>query len=186
MVFDYARQIQQVAHRTSVRAAGTGGAQLFVATGNGRGEYQLYEALDNVAGPTPPGPNPVSSCKVDGQWAAVPGFTFAASNLTRYVDGLNLNTLGVNVDANVTSELSITPPASPDAPATTAALAICVTGNGTTYAAGGADVADAIKNMVLAAPFRGVAQITLRRGGGVGLTRSVVLAGAAAPRVYSR
>lgn len=187
MVFDYARQTQQIAHRTRVRAAGTGGAHLFVAfAGAGRGVFQLFEGLDNVPGPTPPGPNPVSGCKAVNQWALVPNFTFAPNNTVRFVEGLNLDTAGVNVDANVVSTFRITPVATPNTLATTAALAVCITGNGTTYAAGGTDVADAIKNMMLASPFNGVADITISRGGGVGLRRSIVIAGAASPRVFSR
>jgi prepilin-type N-terminal cleavage/methylation domain-containing protein len=187
MVFDYARQAQQLVHRGRVRAAGTGGAHLFVASaGAGRGVFQLFQALDGVAGPTPPGPNPVSSCKTVGQWTAVPGYTGAPSNVLRLIDGLDLDTAGVNVDANVVSVFRITPPTAPDAPATTGALAICVTGNGTTYAGGGATVQDALDKMLVASPFNGVADITISRGGGVGLVRSIVIAGAASPRVLSR
>jgi hypothetical protein len=187
MVFDYARQTQQLVHRARVRAAGTGGAHLFVAFGGaGRGVFQLFEGLDNIAGPTPPGPNPVSGCKAAGQWAQVPGFTFVPSNLLRFVEGVNLDTLGVNVDANVVSAFRITPANAPNAPATTAAIAICVTGNGTTYAAGGSDLLTAINNMMLAPPFNGVAELTISRGGGIGLVRTIVIAGAASPRVISR
>lgn len=188
MVFDYARQTQQLAHRTRVRAAGTGGAQLFVAgPGAGRGVFRLFEALDNVLGPTPPGPNPVSSCKTAGQWAPVPAYVIGSiSNVARFVDGLNLDTLGVNVDANVVSTFRITPPTAPNAPAATGAIAICVTGNGTTYASGGADINDAINRMLIAPPFSGIAEIRISRGGGVGLVRTIVIAGSAAPRVFSQ
>jgi prepilin-type N-terminal cleavage/methylation domain-containing protein len=186
MVFDYARQTQQLVHRGRVRAAGTGGAHLFVAAhGAGRGVFQLFEALDGIAGPTPPGPNPVSSCKTAGQWAGVPTYT-VATNALRLIDGVDLDTAGVNVDANVVSTLRITPPTAPDVPAAALAIAVCVTGNGTIYAAGGTGVQDAIDKMVVAPPFSGVADITITRGGGIGLVRSVVIAGAAAPRVLSR
>jgi prepilin-type N-terminal cleavage/methylation domain-containing protein len=187
LVFDYARQTQQLVHRARVRAAGSGGAHLFIATsGAGRGVFRVFAALDNVAGPTPPGPNPASSCKTAGQWADVPAWAGAASNLIRFVDGVNLDTVGVNVDANVVSAFRITAPTTPDAPAATAALAICVTGNGTTYAAGGSSAANAIANMMTAGPFNGVADVTITRGGGIGLVRSVMITGSASPRVLSR
>ncbi len=190
LVFDYARQAQQMVHRTRVRAAGTGGAHLFVASlGAGRGVFRLFEGLDNVAGPAPAGPNPVSSCKTVGQWAPVPAFVpGVVSNLARVVDGLDLDTLGVNVDADVVSSFLITPATAPDALAMTTALAICVTGNGTTYASGGTSVTDAIAKMMIAPPFNGIAEIDIQRGGavGVGLRRRILLAGAAAPRVTSR
>ena len=186
MVFDYARQTQQLVHRGRVLAAGTGGAHLFVAyAGAGRGVFRLFQGLDNVAGPTPPGPNPVSSCKGVGQWVPVPGFP-VASNLIRLVDGVNLDTLGVNVDANVVANFRITPTTSSTALAVTNAIAICVTGNGTTYAAGGSDLLNAINNMMVAPPFTGIAEIDITRGGGIGLTRRILIAGSASPRVLSQ
>lgn len=188
MVFDYARQGQQLAHRTRVRAAGTGGAQLFVTgPGAGRGVFRLFEGLDNVPGPVPPGPNPVSSCKGVGQWAQVPAWTpTSTSNLIRFVDNVTLDTLGVNVDANVVATYRISEPTAPTTLSTVGALAICITGNGTTYAAGGSDMLDAINKMMLASPFTGVAEINITRGGGIGLVRSIVIAGSASPRVMSR
>lgn len=188
MVFDFARQGQQLAHRARVRAAGTGGAHLFVAApGAGRGVFRLFEGLDNIAGPTPPGPNPISGCKAAGQWAQVPTWVpNLPSNLIRIVDGVDLDTAGVNVDANVRATYRITAPTDPTTVATTGAIAICITGNGTTYAAGGTDVADAINKMQLASPFTGIAEINISRGGGIGLLRSIVIAGSASPRVLSR
>lgn len=186
MVFDYARQTQQLVHRGRVLSAGTGGAHLFVASGGaGRGVFRLFQGLDNVPGPTPPGPNPVSSCKGVGQWTPVPTFP-AASNLVRFVDGLNLDTLGVNVDANVVANFRITPLNNATALANTGAIAICVTGNGTTYAAGGTDMTAAINNMMVAPPFTGIAEIAITRGGGIGLTRRILIAGSSSPRVLSQ
>jgi hypothetical protein len=174
-------------HRAHARAAETGGAHHIVAgPRDGRGGFLIYEALDNIAGPTPPGPNPASSCKTGGQWAQVPGYTGTPSNLVRFVEALNLDTLGVNVDANVVAAFRVTAPTTPDTLASTGALAICVTGNGTTYAAGGTDIQDAINNMMLASPFTGVAEIDISRSGGIGLVRSVMVAGGASPRVISR
>jgi hypothetical protein len=39
---------------------------------------------------------------------------------------------------------------------------------------------------MLAPPFNGVAELTISRGGGIGLVRTIVIAGAASPRVISR
>lgn len=188
MVFDYARQTQQLVHRGRVLAAGTGGAHLFVGSvGAGRGVFRVFQGLDNIAGPTPPGPNPVSSCKTPGQWAPVLTFPGTpTSNLARFVEGLSLDTLGVNVDANVVATFAITPATDPVNLAPANAIAICVTGNGTTYAAGGNDVSAAINNMMTAPPFTGVAAITITRGGGIGLVRRVLIAGSASPRVLSQ
>jgi prepilin-type N-terminal cleavage/methylation domain-containing protein len=193
MAFDYARQIQQTIARARTRAAGRGGAHLIVAGPSGvRGKVLLWEALDNVAGPVPPGPNPVSSCKTLGQWAGVatyvPGTT-APTALNRVIEGIDLNSLGVNVDADIRASFSMSDPAAPATLTPATAIAMCVTPNGTVYAASGGDIDSAITAMQGTSPFTGVIQISVTRnsaGAPVGLKRNVMVAGAAAPRIQSR
>jgi prepilin-type N-terminal cleavage/methylation domain-containing protein len=193
MAFDYARQIQQMIARARTRAAGRGGAHLIVAGPSGlRGKVQLWEALDNVPGPVPPGPNPATNCKTAGQWVGVmsyvPGVT-APTSLNRIVDGIELDTLGVNVDADIRATFRMSDVADPNALTATPALAICVTANGTVYAAEGSDIDNAILNMQGRSPFTGVAELKVTRnraGTAVGLSRNVLVAGAGAPRIYSR
>lgn len=193
LAFDYARQIQQMIARARTRAAGRGGAHLIVAGPSGlRGKVQLWEALDNVAGPIPPGPNPATNCKAAGQWAGIstyqPGIT-AASNLNRIVEGIDLDVLGVNVDADIRAVFRLSDVNNPNTLTTTPALAICVTANGTVYAAEGADIDTAITNMQGRAPFTGVAALRVARtkaGTPIGLSRNVLVAGGSAPRIYSQ
>lgn len=192
LAFNYARQIQQLIQRGRARAAGTGGAHLVVAdAGAGRGRVWLFEALDGVSPAAGPpvvlGPNPTSSCKGPTQWAGVPGFT--SNTFARLVEAVDLNSAGVNVDADIRSTFRITAVGNPEvlgAGQATGALAICVTGNGTTYAAGAATMGAAITAMQGRTSFTGVAQVIVTRGGGVGLTRNVLLSGAGAPRIFSR
>jgi prepilin-type N-terminal cleavage/methylation domain-containing protein len=193
LAFDYARQIQQMIARARTRAAGRGGAHLIVAGPAGtRGKVQLWEALDNVPGPIPPGPNPATNCKAAGQWAGIstyqPGIT-AASNRNRIIEGINLDVAGVNVDADIQAKFRVSDVANPNSLTLTPAVAICVTANGTVYAAEGADIDDAILNMQGRSPFTGVAELRVTRnkgGAAVGLTRNVLVAGGGAPRIYSR
>ncbi len=191
MAFDYARQIQQMTQRARARASGRGAAQLIVAgPSGGRGRVQMWEALDNTT-PASGGPNPISSCKAANQWATVqayvPGVS-AVGNTTRIIDGLDLNTAGVNVDADIKADFSFGTTAAFPLPAAVA-LAICVTPNGTTFASDGTDINDAIAKMQANPPFTGAADIRITRnraGAPVGLARHVLITGSAAARIQSR
>jgi len=190
MAFDYARQIQQMTNRARTRAAARGGAHLILLSPSGiRGRVFLFESLDGTAAPL--GPNPSSSCRT-ANWVAAPGFDPAVpvpDPNSAFVEGLDLNSNGVNVDADIRAAFLITDPASPLVLVPTTTLAICITPNGTVFAAEGATMAAAIANMQQRAPFTGIAEvrITRNRGGGpVGLSRDVTLAGAAPARIHSR
>jgi prepilin-type N-terminal cleavage/methylation domain-containing protein len=193
MAFDYARQIQQIAQRARVRAGARGAAHLVTAGPSGtRGRVFMWEALDNTTAVNG-GPNPVSSCKGVGQWA--PAQTYAggavvASNVARYVAGLDLDTAGLNVDADITATFYIAPDPSFAVPtAAVPALAICYTPSGTAYVASGPDVATAVTNMQTLPAFTGVADIQVNRhsaGTVVGLTRHVLVPGAGVARILSK
>ena len=161
MAFDYARQIQQMTNRARTRAAARGGAHLILVSPSGiRGRVFLFEALDGTAAPL--GPNPSSSCRTVNQWAAAPVFDPAvpvANPNSAFVEGLDLDSNGVNVDADIRAAFLITDPADPTVLVPTAAMAICITPNGTVFAAEGANMAAAIANMQQRAPFTGIAEI---------------------------
>lgn len=198
MAFDYARQIQQIAQRGRVRAGARGAAHLVIAGPSGtgpsgsRGRVTMWEALDNTPAASG-GPNPVSSCKGVGQWAPAGAFSgggVPASDLTHYVAGLELDSLGVNVDADITASFYIAADPSVAIPTVAVpALAICYTPSGTAFAASGPDTATAITNMQLASPFTGVADIAINRHSGgtvVGLTRHILIPGAGVARILSK
>ena len=191
LAFDYARRIEQLIHRARPRAASRGAAHLVLATpGGGRGQIFLFEALDNT--PPPAGPNPVSSCKTADQWVDAlnfqPGIT--VSNKVRLVEAVELNVAaGINVDADIKALFSI----AGGAPGSTTAIAMCVTPSGTTYVGAGSTAVDAITSntgMVKAViPFASFFEVAVSRNRGaatVGLTRRVVVAGTAAPRIRSQ
>jgi prepilin-type N-terminal cleavage/methylation domain-containing protein len=191
MAFDYARQIQQMASRARARAPARGGAHLFIGGPSGvRGRVWLFEALDNTAAPT--GPNPSSSCRTAGQWAPVVAYNPnapAASGLAAIVEGLELDSPGANVDADIRALFFISAPADPTTLASTPAFALCVTPSGTAFGAGGADMATAIVNMQSAPPFTGVLEIRITRndaGLPVGISRNVTIAGSSAARIHSK
>jgi len=113
--FDYARQYQQILVQGRSRAAGTGSAHLAILTGGtgGRGVIRLYSALDGAAPPS--GPNPVASCRGLGQWTtaipelagAFPTNALMADNRSRFIDHVDLNLGGINVDMDVRTTLVI-------------------------------------------------------------------------------
>ncbi len=195
--FDYARQYQQILVQGRSRAAGTGSAHLAILTGGtgGRGVIRLYSALDGSAPPS--GPNPVASCKVDPtQWnTAIPELAGAyaknalmADNRSRFIDHVDLNLGGINVDMDVRTTLVIGNGPVGSAMLGTPAIAICITPAGVTYVGSGANAAAAVAAMRGATPFNGIAEAQIRRnkgGAGVGLRRRVVIAGGGAPRLRS-
>ncbi|GAC1555880.1 MAG: hypothetical protein NVS3B10_16580 [Polyangiales bacterium] len=198
MAFDYARRIQQMAQRARARAAARGAAQLVLAGPSGtRGRVTMWEALDGTTAATG-GPNPVSSCRgtvaVPLQWApaaAYAGNTPPAPSVTQYVTGLDLNSAGANVDADITASFFIASNTTVAIPTSAVnALAICYTPSGTAFAASGTDTTAAIAAMQIAAPFTGVADIQINRHDTpnvpVGLTRHVLIAGSAPARILSQ
>lgn len=190
--FDYARQIQQLTSRARTRAAGRGAAHLVIASPSGaRGKVQLWEALDGTAAPL--GPNPVSSCKGAGQWAPVPAYVSSnpLGNVARPVQGVDLDTAGVNVDADIKAQFYISDVANPQdlTPVKRNAFAICVTPSGNVFAAEGSDASAAITNMQAQPPFTGIAEVRITRNTGgtaVGISRNVTIAGSAAARIQSK
>jgi type II secretory pathway pseudopilin PulG len=184
MAFDYARRVEQMIGRARSRSAGRGAAHLFIAAPSGasRGRFLLFEALDGTAGPT--GPNPVSSCKGAGQWAAVTNAWAAGtvSNTANIIEGLDLNSTGANVSMDLRTAFSVNGTGA-------TAVAICVTPGGSTFVGQGADIVSAITSMqTQTVPFSSFLQITITRNVGgtpIGLTRNVIMAGGAAPRIRS-
>jgi prepilin-type N-terminal cleavage/methylation domain-containing protein len=183
LAFDFARRIEQLEDRARTRAAGRGGAHLFVAAPSGasRGKFLLFEALDNVVAA---GPNPVATCKALNEWDDV--LTFApgtVSNKARIVDGLDLDSQGINVNADIQTAFTLDGVSRP-------AIVMCITPGGTTYVGSGGTVGAAITNMqAQTIPFGGVIDITLTRnraGSPVGLQRHVLVAGTAASRIRSQ
>lgn len=199
MAFDYARQIQQIAQRARVRAGARGAAHLVLAGASGsgpsgsRGRVTMWEALDSTTAASG-GPNPVSSCKGVGQWAPAAGYSGGAitpSNVSHYVAGLELDTTGVNVDADITATFFLSTDTTLPIPTTgVPALAICYAPSGSAFGAGGSDVATAITNMQQQSLFTGVADIAINRHGAanvaIGLTRNVLIPGSAPARILSK
>ncbi len=180
--FDYARQAQLLIARARARAAGTGGAHLVVTDGKTgvRGRVLLFEARDGTA--PPGGPNYTSSCKRAGQWDQVDAFApGVVGNIARIVDGFDLNGTGIVVDADIRALPYV------DNAAYGAAV-LCVTPGGQTFAGRGADLAGAIGDMIASTAFTGVYEVRVMRhvgGAQIGLTRRVIAAGMAAPRIRS-
>ena len=184
MAFDFARRIEQLEHRARARAAGRGAAQLFVAdpTPGIRGQFLLFEALDNIL--VPNGPNPVSTCKGLNEWNDVNTWTPGTiSNSARIIDGINMNeTAGVVVNADIRTQFFVND-------AAVGAIAMCITPGGTTYVGSGGSRAAAIANMQASVlPFNSFMEIRVTRnklGVPRGLARKVLVAGSAAPRIKS-
>jgi prepilin-type N-terminal cleavage/methylation domain-containing protein len=181
LAFDSARRVEQLLHRARTRAAGRGAAHLFVAEPSGvRGRFTLFEALDGTTGA---GPNPVSTCKAAGEWTAVLAFTpGTVDNTARIIDGFDLNSAGVNTNMDLRSNYFVNAVAAP-------AVVMCVTPGGTTFVGQGATVGAAIIDMqAQTMPFNTYLEVAITRNAGgspVGLTRRVLAAGIAAPRIKS-
>jgi prepilin-type N-terminal cleavage/methylation domain-containing protein len=181
--FDYARQIQQLVHRARVRAQGTGGAHLvtYEQGSDMRGRVLLFEARDGS--PPPSGPNYASSCKLAAQWDEVASFVpgVVTGTRARIVEGVDLNTEGINVDADIRAVARL-------AGAATPAAAMCITPGGVTYVAAGGSVTDAILEMQRQTPFTELLEVRVSRFDGglpIGLTRRVLAVGSASPRMRS-
>ncbi|HVH46371.1 MAG TPA: prepilin-type N-terminal cleavage/methylation domain-containing protein, partial [Labilithrix sp.] len=148
LAFDYSRQFQQILVQGRSRAAGTGAAHLALfGPGAGsppRGYVRLYAALDGLPA-TGPGPNPVSSCKLDPvQWDQAqtdpPNLT---GNKALFIDFAEINPGGVNKDMDVRATFWLGS-GSVTTTANVAFLAICITPSGVTYVGDGATANDAI------------------------------------------
>ncbi len=184
LAFDFARRTEQMIHRGRTRAAGRGAAHLFIAAQSGtpsRGKFFLFEALDGTAAPA--GPNPISSCKIAGEWTDAGTFAPGTiSDRARIVDGFD-NALAAT-SSDIRAAISVNG-------AATGAVAICVTPNGLTYVGKdtGGSIPGAIADMqARTTPFNEFLDITFSRnraGTPVGLQRHVLFAGSAAPRIKS-
>lgn len=183
IAFDYARQYSAVIHRASVRATARGAAHLVLIDAAGtRGKVRLFEAVDATLPPS--GPKQVSSCKTPGQWAGAAAWEPPAAEppLSPVIDGVNLDSAGVNVDMNIGTIIRV-------GGADTNAVALCYTPGGNVYMGAGGNVGGAIDAMMLAPPFTGTVEVRINRRDGAnnprGLTRRVIVGGAAAPRIQS-
>lgn len=183
LAFDYARQYSSVIHRASVRAMARGAAHLVLIDAAGtRGKVRLFEAMDGTLPPT--GPRQVSSCKTPNQWNGAPGWEPPAADppLSPPIDGVNLDSAGVNVDMNIGTTIRV-------GGADTGAVALCYTPGGNVYMGAGGSTAAAIAAMMIAPPFTGTVEVRVNRRDAAnnprGLTRRIVVGGAAAPRIQS-
>lgn len=191
VAFDYARQYQQILVQGRSRAAGTGSAHLALLTpggGTNRGVIRLYAALD---GTPPAGPNPVSSCRLGGQWTdAVPEIVDyrkdrLIGNRVRFIDFAELNRAGINDDMDLRARLWLNGVQLGPADA----IAVCITPSGVTYVGSGPAPEQAIAAMVVAPPFTGMAEVHIQRHRAtnpIGLERIVQIAGGGAPRLRSQ
>lgn len=190
MAFDYARQISQIAYRARARAAHRQGAHLMVfdnTSAHPRGNFMLFEALDGEPATTG-GPRPVSSCRGATQWNEVSGFAPGTVGLNAsIVEGLNLDTPGVNVDMNVWVTMRVDNTAAD-------VIAMCVTPSGATTIVTGSSLSDAIAK--LPAGVSGLdrlidinvqrhTQAAAKAGTPLGLERHVYINSAGTPRVRS-
>jgi len=182
--FDYARQVQGLLMRARARAAGRGAAHLVVGLPgtDSRGRFLLFEALDGLPGPTPPGPNPVSSCKRTNQWLPVTTFAVGTyDNTARIVDGIDLNGTGVTATADIRSNFTLDGVA-------TAAWVMCITPNGKTFVGVGGGAGAAITDMEARPEFAGTLETRITRNRGatiVGMRRRILATGTAMPRIRS-
>ena len=192
--FNYARQISQIFHRASMRALAHGTAHLVIVDTTSalpRGRVTLFEARtpDDAADPLNDAKmSAVRGCNAVDEWKNVdvwaPGTAY--SNF-QPVDGLDLDTLGINVDANIymTTTYGATTPAP--------AVAFCVTAGGRVYSGSDSSVKLAIIAMQSATPFTDTLEVNVQRHLGttvgaatpVGLGRHVLVVAGAAPRILS-
>jgi prepilin-type N-terminal cleavage/methylation domain-containing protein len=187
--FDYARTYSAIIHRARVRAGARGGAHLVaINTAGVRGDIGLFESIDTTI-PANGGPKPQSSCRLNLQWAGVPGFVpgGASPALSPVIEGMSIDATGNNDPAiaqwsNIRAQIRLNG-------VVVNAAVICYTPGGTVYVGTGGDVGAAITAMQVAQPFSGVLEIRIRRtdlgNNPIGLTRQVLIAGNSAPRVRS-
>lgn len=200
MAFDYARQFQSIIHRAGVRAMSRGAAHLVIidTSGGSRGRATLFEAVDATPA-AQNGPKPVSSCR--GQrdntgayidhWAEaeawVPG-TASTPVLSPLIDWVSLDGPGVEAGMNLFAVLTEQPDG--QAAAQQPVIAVCYTPGGNIYAAPGGSPTAAVAAMRAATPYNGMFTISIARhtaGNAVlGITRNVIVAGGAAPRLTSK
>jgi prepilin-type N-terminal cleavage/methylation domain-containing protein len=189
LTFDYARQMASLIHRARTRAIGRGSAHLVVlrAGSGGSGQALLFEALDGVTGPNPPGPNPVSSCKSANwtadiaNWIGAPG---TVGYSARFVEWVDLNGTGIPAQAGIADQVKLA------GVAAGAFTLYCVTPYGSTYAVTDTSLANAVAQLTAAPPFTDVLEVTVQRGlkfgTPIGLARRIVVASDAAPRIQSQ
>jgi type II secretory pathway pseudopilin PulG len=197
VAFNYARQASELIHNARARAFGRGAAHLVFYTSEfgGRGTIFVFEALDGQAGDT--GPNPISTCRMNGQWDTAASFTPGSDPLstnlrTRLIDWLNLNTSNAST-ATVLEDITMTGytrDSSGTLSSPLAAIAMCITPNGTTWVGTGGSRSAALTNLLnQTQSFKGIVELDVERhrsSAVVGLTRQVIVAGAGAPRIKSK
>lgn len=195
LTFNYARQTSELVHQARARAVGTGAAHLFLFTSGGssfggtNGVALLFEALDGTAAPA--GPNPLSSCRsADFTWAAgyTPGISPDTTGHSLVVDGVNVN--GSTNAVQTEEGIQMHGYSVDDAGAKTefAAIAMCISPNGSTYVGTGTTPASALVALSSAQPFTGIIEIDVARHGTsgiVGLNRRIIVAGGGQPRIKS-
>lgn len=195
MAFDYARQFQAIVHRAEIRAMSRGAAHLVLIdrSGGTRGRATLFEAIDAtpvVQG----GPKPVSSCRgqrdINGafvnHWAGAEGWTPGGANplLSPVIETVNVDGTGVeagmNLFATLTEQLA----------GQVATIAVCYTPGGNVYVGTGSNPTGAVAAMRIAPVYNRYFQVSLARhdpgNNTVGLTRNIIVAGGAAPRIVSQ
>lgn len=197
VAFDFARRASDLVHAARSRAMGTGAAHVLVysndtAMGGNRGALILFEALDGEAPPA--GPNPHPSCRTAtlnwvGSWT--PGLL--ADSRARFIDAVNVNDDGTGRSAQAKEEIWMSAAKIAGGTTTTVStFAVCITPNGTTYYGEGTSQAAAVAAIATAQPFTDILELQVARHNGgppsgtpVGLTRKVIMAGAAQPRIKS-
>lgn len=196
MAFDYARQFQAIIHRAEVRAMARGAAHLVLidTSSSSRGKITLFEAVDQ----TPlanSGPKPISSCRgqrdaTTGNWintwanaeAWTPGT--ASPALSPLIEHVNLDGTGVEKDMNLFASMT------EQTAGTVATIALCYTPGGNVYVGTGSNPSAAVTAMRSAAPYNRYFEVDIARhdaaNNTLGLTRRVIVAGGAAPRIQSQ
>jgi len=194
MAFDYARQFQGVIHRAEIRAMARGSAHLvLVDTSVGRGHISLFEGVDATPA-AQNGPKPVSSCRgqrdatgtyVD-HWAGAEGWAAGTPSpaLSPLVESVTLDGPGVEAKMNLFAVLT------EQTAGQVATIALCYTPGGTVYVGTGGNPTGAVGTMRIASVYNQFFTIAIARhdagNNPVGLTRRIIVAGGAAPRLVSQ
>jgi type II secretory pathway pseudopilin PulG len=195
MAFDYARQFQALIHRAEIRAMSRGAAHLVILdrSGGSRGRATLFEAVDATPA-AQNGPKPVSSCRGQrdntgtfiNHWTGAEGWTPGAANplLSPIVESTNVD--GPGVEAQMNLFVTMTEQTAGPVPV----IAICYTPGGNVYVGAGASRAAAVAAMRIAPVYNRYFTVDMARhdvsNNTLGLTRRIIVAGGAAPRIVSQ
>ena len=194
MAFDYARQFQAIIHRAEIRAMSRGAAHLVLldTSSGSRGTAFLFEAVDATPA-LQGGPKPMTSCKGQrdvsanfiNHWAEAQTWAPGQANpaISPIVDGVNMNGPGIETRMNLFAVIEEQGIATPT-------LAVCYTPGGNVFVGLGSSSTLAVNAMRTAAPYNKFFEVKIARhdtGNAVlGLTRRVIVAGGAAPRLVSQ